>query len=88
MIDNKDHSIMKVVTLQHSNFRDPVATLRHIADEIESGKYGAVGCLGLALLGREMHVFGMGQDSEGPSVAILLHAGFMRISKAIEEHGK
>lgn len=79
---------LKVVTLQDSNFRDPVATLRKIADEIESGNYGEIGTVGVVLLGNTMEVFGFGADSEAPSVALLLHAGFMRLSKSIEEHGQ
>lgn len=79
---------MKVVELRKSNFRDPSATLRVIADEIDAGKYGDVGSVGLVLLGDTFEVFGMGKDSEGPSIALMLHAGFMRLSGAIEEHGK
>jgi hypothetical protein len=71
-----------------SNFRDPVATLRVIADEIEAGKYGEVGSAALVLLGDTMEVFGMGVDSEAPSTALLLHAGFLRLSRSIEEHGR
>lgn len=78
----------EVITLYESNMRNPVATLRKIADQIEAGKYGSVGCLGLVLLGDTMEVFGAGEDSEGPSVAVLLHAGFTRISNAIETHGR
>ena len=78
---------LNVVTLHESNFRDPAATLRKIADEIEAGRYGAVGCVGLALLGDTMEVFGAGIDSEAPSVALLLHAGFLRLSRSVEEHG-
>jgi hypothetical protein len=74
----------EIVTLQESNFRDPAKTLRLIADEIDSGKYGDVGCVGLVLLGDTMEVFGMGVDSEAPSVALLLHAGFSRLSKALD----
>lgn len=36
----------------------------------------------------QMHVFGAGQDAEAPSVALLLHGGFLRLSRAIEEHGR
>ena len=79
---------MKVVTLHESNFRDPVATLREIAEQIEAGDYGAVGCVGVVLLGDTMEVFGMGVDSEAPSVALLLHAGFMRLSRQLDEHGQ
>ena len=77
-----------VVTLFDSNYRDPVATLRQVADEIEAGAYGDVGSVGVVLLGDTMNVFGMGRDSDGPAVALLLHAGFMRLSSAIEGHGR
>lgn len=80
--------LAEVVTLYESNHRDPVATLREIADEIERGDYGSVGSAGLVILGDTMEVFGMGEDAEAPSVALLLHAGFMRMSRAVEEHGR
>ncbi len=86
MSDEAGH--LKVVTLQESNFRDPAATLRVIADDIEAGKYGPVGCVAVTLLGDTMEVFGMGLDSDGSSVAILLHAAFMRLSGSIEKHGR
>lgn len=76
-----------VETLYESNCRDVPATLRKIAVEIEEGKFGDVSSAGLVLLGERMEVFGMGIDYEAPSIALLLHAGFMRLSKAIEEHG-
>lgn len=79
---------LKVVTLHETNFRDAAATLRIIADEIDAGAYGAVGCVAVALLGDTMEVFGAGPDSDGSSVALLLHAGFVRLSKSIEEHGR
>lgn len=79
---------LKVVAIHDTNFRDPAATLRNIADQIESGKFGNVGCVALCLLGDTFEVFGMGADSEAPSVALMLHAGFMRLSGAIEGHGK
>jgi len=79
-------ALAEVIVLQDSNFRDPAATLRKIADEIDAGIYGPVGCAGLVLLGNELQVFGMGYDSETPSVGMLLHAGFMRLSRCLEEH--
>jgi hypothetical protein len=80
--------LSEVVTLYDSNIRDPIATLRAIADEIEAGKYGDVGCIALCLLGDTMEVFSAGPDSAGPSAAVLLHAGFMRLTGYIEQHGK
>lgn len=80
--------VAEVVILQESNYRDPVATLRLIADEIEAGEYGEVGCVGIAILGNTLEVFGAGPDSDGTSVAAVLHAGFMRLVGAIERHGR
>lgn len=79
---------LKLVTLNESNFRNPAETLRKIADEIDAGDYGDVGCVAIALLGNAMEVFGAGPDSESPSVALLLHAAFMRLSGAVEKHGQ
>lgn len=73
----------EIVTLHQSNFRDPAATLRDIADEIEAGKYGAVGCLGIVVMGDDLEVFGAGPDSEGPAVAVLLHAGFNKLCNSM-----
>ena len=80
--------VAEVVELYPTNFRDPVATLRVIADEIESGKYGDVGTVALVLFGDTMEVFGMGVDSGGPTIGMLLHAGFSRISNALDYHGR
>lgn len=78
----------ELVTLYDTNVRDPVATLRKIADEIEAGKYGEVGCLTVALLGDTMEVFAAGPDSDGPAAAVLHQAAVTRIVNAIETHGK
>lgn len=78
---------MKVVELYNSNFRDVVATLRGIADAIEDNKYGPVGCAALVLLGDTLEVFGMGPDSEAPSVGMLLNAGVMKLTKPFLDHG-
>lgn len=62
--------------------------LRVIADAIEAGEYGEVESVGVALLGDTMEVFGGGSDAEAPSIALLLHAGFLRLSSALESHGR
>lgn len=79
---------LKVVTLAKSNFRDPVATLRELANDIESGAYGPVGCVAVAVLGEEMHCFGMGVDSEAGSVALLFSAAHLRFARCLEERGR
>ena len=77
----------EVVQLHDSNFRDTVAELRRLADEIERGDYGPVGSAALVIMGDTLEVFRMGEDAEACSIGMLLHAGFMRMSQAIEEHG-
>lgn len=78
----------EVVTLYKSNYRDPVSALRKIADEIERGEYGEVGCVGIALLGETFEVFGAGPDSAGYSVAAVFHAGLVRLTSSIERRGR
>lgn len=79
---------LKVVQLHESNFRDPVAALRTLADEIERGDFGAVAHVGVVVLGDTLEVFSMGIDSDVPSTGMLLHAGFMRLSSMIANHGR
>lgn len=79
---------LNVVELFDSNFRDPVANLRKIADRMEAGEYGPVGTCALVVMGDQMEVFGMGPESEGAGVALLLHAAFLRLAQAVESHGK
>lgn len=76
-----------VVSLYETNYRNPVSALRQIADDIENGKYGDVGCVSIAVLGDTMEIFGAGPDSDPAPVAMLFHAAFMRLSLSIEEHG-
>ena len=78
---------MKVVELYDTNFRDVVTTLRGIADDIEADKFGPVGCVALVLLGDTLEVFGMGPDSEAPSVGMMLNAGALKLTKAFLDHG-
>lgn len=53
-------------------YRNAVTALRYIADEIEAGKYGEVGSVGLVLIGNTVEVFGMGMESDGAAIATLL----------------
>lgn len=78
----------EVIQLYQTNFRDPVATLRRIADEMERGDFGEVGTIGVVVLGKAMQVFGAGPDSDGLSVALLLQAGNLRLVQSVEGYGK
>jgi hypothetical protein len=60
----------EVVDLYKHNFRDPVATLREIADRIDSGEYKDVRTVAIVVVGDEEEnnktyrvVLGMGPES-------------------------
>lgn len=76
-----------VSTLYETNFRDVAATLRNIADDVEAGKFGTVGCCALALLGDRLEVFGIGPDSDATAVGMVLLAAANKMARPIEEHG-
>ncbi len=78
---------LKVVELYKHNFRDPSSALRSLADEIERGDYGDVSTCAVSIFGDKLHVFGSGKDSESPTVALLLHAGFSKLSRTLEDYG-
>lgn len=83
---------LKVVTMCESSLRDVPAQLRLLADRIERGDYGPVGCCGVTILGDTFEVFGYGdgvqEDGIGPSIMTLLQAGIQRIAGSIEQHGR
>ena len=79
---------LKVVQLPTPEYRDPVKALRNLADEIEAGDWGEIGCCAVAIMGDTFEVFGSGPDSAGPSVAILFQAAIMRLAGEIEKHGR
>lgn len=74
--------------MYNTNYRDAPATLRTIADSIESGEYGAVGSVALVVLGDQLHVFGVGRDSDPTSVHYLLCCGARKMENAALEHGQ
>ena len=78
----------KVVDIGVPDYKDPVAVLRRLADEIEAGDWGAVGSCAVVIMGNTLEVFGSGPDSAGPSIAILLQAGILRIAHEVERHGR
>jgi hypothetical protein len=77
-----------IVTLYKTNFRDPVSTLREIANQIERGDRGQIGCIAMVIMGDTVEVLGIGPDSEVSSCAALLQAGNLRLVKMIERHGR
>lgn len=81
-------TLAEVHTLYPTNFRDPAATLRVIADEIEAGKHGGVTQVAVVLLGEKCEVFGAWSGCEGDSIALLLQAGAQRMISAVANHGR
>lgn len=79
---------LKVVPLYESNLRDPVAELRHIADQMEAGEYGEVASATLITMGDTMEVFSFGAESDAGSAALLLQAALIRLCTAVERHGR
>lgn len=71
---------LKVVSIYPSNFRDPAAALRSIADRIDAGELGEVGTCAVAIFADELTVYGSGPYSEGPTVHYLFcsAANFMQ----------
>jgi hypothetical protein len=79
---------MKVVELYSSNFRDVAETLRKVADEVDAGEFGAIGCCAIAMLGDQLEVIACGPDAEGPSAATVLWAGGMKLMNRMVHHGE
>ena len=66
------------------DYRDPVRMLRNLADDIEAGVFGDVGCVAVAALGSAgLEVFGGGRDSTRAMVALSLQAGANRLTNAL-----
>lgn len=60
----------EVITLNSHHFRDPVATLRALADEVAEGKHGEISVIAIAMLSVDegvpkLSTFGCGQKAEG-----------------------
>ena len=81
-------NLAEVRKLFDHDLRDVVAKLRLLADDIESGKYGDVGTLAVAMLADELNVFSWGRESHGPAAHVVLCAGARMLEDPILAHGK
>jgi hypothetical protein len=79
---------LNVVQFPVPEYRQPATMLRNIADEIDEGKYGEVGSIGVVVFGDTMEIFGGGSDSDGPTIALLFQAAGHRFAKELERHGR
>lgn len=76
---------LKVVgEIKPPDYRDPVKMLRNLADSIEGGDYGTVHTIAIATFGDAgLEVFGGGDDSVGPTVAMVFNAASMKMCQAL-----
>ena len=73
---------MNVVQLQSSNFRDVPATLRKIADSIESGDFGDVHDACLILDADSIDVFHAGGGDVSDAI-MLMNCGIAKLTSTI-----
>ena len=76
---------LKVVgEIKPPEYRDPVKMLRNLADDIENGKHGEVHTIAIATFGDDgLQVFGGGEDSTGPTVAMVFQAASMKMCQPL-----
>ena len=76
---------LKVVgEIKPPDYRDPVKMLRNLADNIEAGDYGTVHTIAIATFGDVgLEVFGGGDDSVGPTVAMVFQAASMKMCQSL-----
>lgn len=78
-------NIAEVIPLYESNYRDPAATLRVIADEIEAGNYGDVLEIGIAMnTGTSLEIFGTGPNSDAGTMCLLFTAALHKFARTID----
>lgn len=64
-----------------------VASLRKLAEEIEKGVHGEVGCVAVAVYGRRLFVYGFGPASDPPALHYLFSVAQSRLVDLIKEDG-
>lgn len=78
---------LKVVgEIKPPDYKDPVKMLRNLANGIENGEYGEVHTIAIATFGDAgLELFGGGDDSVGPTVAMVFQAASMKMCQALVE---
>lgn len=76
---------LKVVgEIKPPEYKDPVKMLRNLADDIENGDFGTVHTIAIATFGDAgLEVFGGGDDSVGPTVAMVFQAASMKMCQSL-----
>lgn len=78
----------EIVKFPVDTLADVPKHLRALADRIECGEYGEIGCCAISMLGNELFVFSYGSESEAGAAALTLMAGIDFLTKPLLEHGK
>lgn len=73
----------KLHVIREHTLRDIPATLRAIADELESGAYGEASGCAVVLDAEQLEVFYAGSGEAAPNTHLLLHAGAAKMMKAV-----
>jgi len=76
---------LKVVgEIKPPDYKDPVKMLRNLADSIEEGNFGGVHTIAIATFGDAgLEVFGGGDDSVGPTIAMVFQAASMKMCQSL-----
>lgn len=69
---------MKIVQIPIAKQTDAQTILRNIADEIDAGKYGAIECCAIVIMGDELSVF---SDSRMPEAHYTLCCGINQLQE-------
>jgi hypothetical protein len=74
------------VDISPPDYLDPVLMLRNLADDMEKGKFGKVTSIAISTFGDNgLDIFGGGEDSSGPTIALLFHAAHTQFATALLE---
>ena len=76
---------LKVVgEIKPPEYKDPVKMLRNLADDIENGEHGGVTTIAIATFGDAgLELFGGGDDSVAPTVAMVFQAASMKLCQSL-----
>lgn len=85
-----DEGGMKIVEFKREDWRDPVRTLRKIADQMESGEIPAckVGVLAMLSDGGMVDAFGFGPAADDLQAVALFRLGEQKLIDVMLERGE
>jgi hypothetical protein len=83
-------SDLKVLNFEREGWRDAARTLRKIADDLESGEFGAckIGVLALMTESREVKAFGFGPVADDLQTLALFRLGEQKLIDVLLDGGE